>query len=113
MIGLPSQGRIFLRQAATDLRKSFDGLSGLVRGEMDQDPMSGDLFVFVNRSRDLVKALYWDRDGFAIWAKRLECGRFSVPGGQEPEMDRAGLAMLLEGVKAEIVFRSPRWKRGS
>ena len=113
MIGLPSQGRIFLRRAATDMRNSFDGLSGLVRGEMDQEPMSGDLYVFVNRCRDLVKVLYWDRDGFAVWAKRLERGCFSLPMGQEPEMDRASLALLLEGVKAEIVFRSPRWKRGS
>jgi transposase len=113
MIGLPSQGRIFLRRSATDMRNSFDGLSGLVRGEMDQEPMSGDLYVFVNRCRDLVKVLYWDRDGFAVWAKRLERGRFSLPVGREPEVDRAGLAMLLEGVKAEIVFRSPRWKRGS
>jgi transposase len=112
MIGLPSQGRIFLRRAATDMRNSFDGLSGLVRGEMDQEPMSGDLYVFVNRCRDWVKVLYGDRDGFAVWAKRLERGCFSLPVGQESEVDRAGLAMLLEGVKAEIVFRSPRWKRG-
>lgn len=112
MIGLPSQGRIFLRRAATDLRKSFDGLSGVVRGEMDQEPMSGDWFVFVNRRRDIVKVLYWDRDGFAVWAKRLERGRFSVPSGEEMEVDRTRLALLLEGVKAQIVFRSPRWKMG-
>ena len=80
---------------------------------MDQEPMSGDLYVFVNRCRDLVKVLYWDRDGFAVWAKRLERGHFSLPVGQEPEVDRAGLAMLLEGVKAEIVFRSPRWKENT
>ena len=112
MIGLPSQGHIFLRRTATDMRNGFDGLSGLVRGEMDREPMSGDLYVFVNRGRDLVKALYWDRDGFALWTKRLERGRFSLPGGEEPEVDRASLALLLEGVKAQIIFRSSRWKPG-
>jgi transposase len=75
VIGLPSQARIFLRRAPTDMRKSFDGLSGLVRSEFERDPLCGDLFVFMNRRRDLVKVLYWDRDGFALWAKRLEGGR--------------------------------------
>jgi transposase len=112
MIALPSQGRIFLRRAATDMRKSFDGLSGLVRGEMKQEPMSGDLFVFVNRRRDFVKALYWDWDGFALWAKRLERGCFSLPEGEELQIDRTSLALLLEGVKARVIFRSLRWKSG-
>ena len=113
MIGLPSQGRIYLRRAATDMRKSFDGLSGLVRGEFGQDPLTGDLFVFMNRRRDLLKALYWDRDGFALWAKRLERGRFMLPAGADRELDRATLALLLEGVKARVLFRSPRWKVGA
>lgn len=109
-MGVPSPARIFLRRAATDMRKSFDGLSGLVRGEFRQDPLCGDWFVFMNRRRDLVKVLYWDRDGFALWAKRLERGRYMLPQGEEPEMDRAALAMMLEGVKARVIFRSPRWK---
>lgn len=112
MIGLPSQGRIYLRRAATDMRKSFDGLSGLVRSEFGQDPLNGDLFVFMNRRRGLVKVLYWERDGFAIWAKRLERGRFTTPGGTAAEMDRTALMLLLEGVKARVLFRSPRWQNG-
>ena len=112
MIGLPSQGRIYLHRAPVDMRKSFDGLSGLVRGAFEQDPLKGDLFVFLNRRRDLVKALYWDRDGFALWAKRLERGRFTLPSGTTPEVDRAELALLLEGVRARVLFRSPRWKVG-
>lgn len=111
MIGLPIQNRIFLRRAPTDMRKSFDGLSGLIRNEYGEEPTTGDLFVFLNRRRDFVKALYWDRDGFALWAKRLERGRFTLPGGDGRELDRTALAMLLEGVKATIIFRSPRWKK--
>ena len=110
MIGLPSQGRIYLHRGPIDMRKSFDGLSGLVSGAFEQDPLSGDLFVFLNRRRDLVKVLYWDRDGFALWAKRLERGHFTLPEGATPEVDRAALALLLEGVKARILFRSARYK---
>ena len=113
MIGLPSWGRIYLHRAPVDMRKSFDGLSGLVRGAFEQDPLSGDLFVFMNRRRDLVKMLYWDRDGFALWAKRLERGRFAVPEGTAPEVDRAALTLLLEGVRVRVLFRSPRWKVGN
>ena len=112
MIGISNPARIFLRRAATDMRKSFDGLGGLIREEFSQDPLNGDWFVFMNRRRDIMKVLYWDRDGFALWAKRLERGRYAIPGGEQPEIDRAGLAMMLEGVKARIIFRSPRWTVG-
>ena len=65
---------------------------------------------YVTPSRDLVKVLYWDRDGFALWAKRLERGHFALPEGTTPEVDRAALALVLEGVKARILFRSARYK---
>lgn len=110
MIGLPSQSRIYLRRSPTDMRNSFDGLSGLVRNEFMRDPLAGDVFVFMNRRRDLLKALYWDRDGFALWAKRLERGRFILPSGEGPDIDRASLTLLLEGVKARVLFRSPRYE---
>ena len=109
MLTFAPPGRVFLHRAPTDLRKSFDGLSGLVRSALVLEPLSGDWFVFLNRRRDLVKVLYWDRDGFALWAKRLERGRFALPGGGGAEMDRAALSLLLEGVHARIVSRSPRW----
>ena len=110
MIGLAPTSRIFLRRQPTDMRKSFDGLSGLVRGELGQDPLTGELFVFVSRRRDFVKALYWDRDGLALWAKRLARGRFAPPPDGPAEIGRDELALLLEGVRARVVSRSPRWR---
>ena len=72
MISLPSPVRVFLHAPPTDLRKGFDALCGLVTTAFGQDPTSGHLFLFVNRRRDRIKILYWDRDGLAIWYKRLE-----------------------------------------
>ena len=68
--------RIFVHTEATDMRKSFNGLSGLVKPRFDVDLFSGHLFVFCNRKRDHVKILIWDTDGLAIWSKRLESGTF-------------------------------------
>ena len=79
MISLPHPVRVFLHTPATDLRKGFDALSGLVTTAFAQDPTSGHLFLFVNRRRDRLKILYWDRDGLAIWYKRLEKGSFQLP----------------------------------
>lgn len=110
MMGLAATGRIFLRRQATDMRKSFDGLSGIVRGEFGRDPLAGDLFVFVNRRRDFVKALYWERDGLALWSKRLERGRFAPRPDGPAEIGREELVLLLEGVRARVVSRSPRWR---
>lgn len=71
--------RIFAYRHPVDLRKSIDGLSSLVEGELAENPFSGALFVFVNRRRDKVKLLYWERNGFCLWYKRLERERFSWP----------------------------------
>ena len=79
MIMLPSAVRIFLCTRPTDLRKSFDGLTGLVQECFGQDPLTGHLFLFLNRRRDRIKILYFDRDGLAIWYKRLEAGSFEMP----------------------------------
>jgi transposase len=82
------------------MRKSFDGLCGLIRSELGADPLSGSLFVFVNRRRTMVKLLYWDRDGLAIWYKRLERGSFTPPAlcSDGNQIDRRQLSMLLEGI---------------
>ena len=72
MLTLAPQLRIYMHVPPTDMRKSFDGLCGLVRSVFKADPLDGSLFLFVNRRRDRIKAMYWDRDGLAIWYKRQE-----------------------------------------
>jgi len=100
MLSLTAATRMYLYRAPCDMRKSFDSLCGLIRSELGADPLSGSLFVFVNRRRSMVKLLYWDRDGLAIWYKRLERGGFTppvlCPGANQ--MDRRQLSMMLEGV---------------
>ena len=105
-------GRIWLHRTAADLRGSFDKLSGLVRNGLGRDPLNGDLFVFVNRRMDLLKALYWDHGGFALWCKRLERGRFVFSESGEPLLSPAELALLLEGAEAVIRRKSPRFRLG-
>ena len=72
MMHLPASVRVYLCASACDMRKSFDGLHALVTQSMELDAFAGHLFVFANRRRDRIKILYWNRDGFAVWAKRLE-----------------------------------------
>ncbi len=73
--------RVFLHGQPVDMRKSFDGLIALTRQGLGQDPLSGRVYVYVNRRGDRLKALYWDRTGFCLWAKRLERGKSSGTGG--------------------------------
>ena len=89
------------------MRKSFEGLCGVIRSELGADPLSGSLFVFCNRRRNMVKVLYWATDGFAIWYKRLERGRFTVPkvGSGHGRIDRRQLTLLLEGVVPKKVSK--------
>ncbi len=75
MIQLPASVRVYLCLTACDMRKSFDGLHALVREHLELDAFTGHLFVFTSRRRDRAKILYWDRDGFAVWSKRLEQAR--------------------------------------
>ncbi len=72
MFGLSAAVRVYLATRPADMRKSFDGLSALASGSLALDPLSGHLFVFVNKRRDRIKVLYWDRDGMAVWAKKQE-----------------------------------------
>ena len=94
--------RIFLCRQPVDLRKSYDALTALVTNVLYEDPLAGAFFVFLNRSRNRIKILYWDRDGFAIWMKRLERGSFPLPEGTvngKQELSRTALLQLLEGLK--------------
>ena len=105
MIALSAAAGIYLYRSPCDMRKSFDGLCGLIRSELDADPLSGSLFVFVNRRRSMVKLLYWDRDGFMILYKRLERGCFKLPdmSASDARIDRCQLNMLLEGITPKKV----------
>lgn len=101
VIPLPGRdARIFLRVGATDMRKAINGLSVLAQEQIAQDPFSGALFVFCNRRRDLIKILYWDRNGFCLWQKRLEQDRFPWPqsGNAHREVTPQQLEWLLDGI---------------
>lgn len=99
MLSQHRPSRILAWREPVDMRKSFDGLVGLVRGAMNLDPLSGDLFVFVNRRGNFLKLIYWDRTGFALFAKRLERGRFSIPGhDQTQRISPEQLRLILDGI---------------
>jgi transposase len=111
MLSLPSAVRIFVCLQPVDMRRSFDGLSALAEHVVGESPLSGHLFVFGSRRGDRVKILYWDRDGYALWYKRLEAGAFRFPKaeGSGREMSPAELMLLLEGIDVSGVKRSKRF----
>ncbi|MGI8743604.1 MAG: IS66 family insertion sequence element accessory protein TnpB [Bryobacteraceae bacterium] len=97
------------------MRKSFDGLHTMVREQLELDAFAGHLFVFASRRRDRVEILYWDRDGFAVWSKRLEKGTYAVPFGDGAERRREitaqELGALLSGIDLEQATRRRRYHR--
>jgi transposase len=121
MLRLPSLGeldhgvgvRIFWCTSPADMRKGFDTLAALVREHLGHDPLSGHLFLFVGRSRDRLKILYWDADGYALWYKRLEEGTFRLPSpksaGASVELKASELAMLLAGIDLTSIKRRKRF----
>ena len=115
MISLPSSVRVFLHTPPTDLRKGFDALCGLVTTAFAEDPASGHLFLFVNRRRDRMKILYWDRDGLAIWYKRLESGSFQIPttatSAVSIEMTATQLSLILSGIDLSSARQRKRYRR--
>lgn len=115
MLSLPLPVKIFWCTTPADMRRSFDGLARMVEELLEQDPLSGHLFVFCSRRRDRVKLLYFERGGLAIWYKRLEQGTFAAPrvaaDGQSVQLTAAELAMLLDGVELSSVKRRVRYER--
>lgn len=93
------------------MRKSFDGLSGLVRNELGRDPMDGEVYIFLNRQRSLIKLLVWDRSGWALWSKRLERGSYELPRGDGAGMSLgwSDLMLILEGISLGSVRRRCRY----
>jgi transposase len=115
MFGLSAAVRVYFATKPADMRKSFDGLAALASGSLALDPLSGHLFVFVNKRRDRIKILYWDRDGMAVWAKRLERGTFRIPAAASGrvEMTTAELAALLAGIDLNTARRRVRYSQPS
>lgn len=115
MLAFSSRQRYYLYRGVTDMRKGFNGLSGLVRDHIPHDLLSGDVFIFLNRRRDRIKLLVWDRDGFIVWYKALERGTYELPGGvtqsESLELAWTDLQLLLEGIEIKSVIRRKRYKK--
>ena len=113
MLSLSSKVRYYLYRGVTDMRKSFEGLAGLVRQELGGDPQSGDVYLFVNRRLDRIKLLVWDRDGYWIWYKRLEKGTFRLPvsGKESPEVSYQKLLLMLAGFEEKSLKKRMRYGR--
>lgn len=115
MLSISPSIRIFVHALPTDMRKSFDGLYAIVTQAFGKDVLHGDYFVFLNRPRNRCKILFWERDGLVVWAKRLECGSFQVPGGMDTasltiEVDSVTLAMMIGGVDLNTGKRRKRYQ---
>jgi transposase len=116
--GISHQLRIFLCTEPADMRKNFNGLSGLIRKSMTLDPLAGHLYVFRNQRGDRLKVLYWDGDGLAIWYKQLQRGTFRFPdlknySSAGLEIDHSTLRLILDGIDLSTIRRQHRYKINS
>lgn len=114
MLGLGHQHRYYLYGGATDMRKSFDGLSGLVRNQLGRNPLDGDIYIFLNRRRTMVKLLQWDKSGYALYSKRLEQGSYELPkvlhsGQPSGVLKWSELLLILEGISLKSVRYRKRY----
>ena len=115
MLSITPTVRLFLAIDPVDMRKSFHGLTSLTESILNQDPVSGHWFVFINRRRDRIKILAWDGTGFWIWYKRLESGTFELPrlvqqDQQGIELTSAQLSLILDGIELSSVRRRKRYR---
>jgi transposase len=115
MFLLSPQTKVFLAKDATDMRKSFRGLSAITEATLEQDPASGHLFVFVNRRRDMLKILHWDGSGFWIWYRQLEQGTFQLPRSSAAdesglELTPSQLSMILDGIDLSSARHRMRYR---
>jgi len=115
MLSVPVNVSVYLCTKATDMRKGFDGLHTLVLQVFERDPVDGHLFLFVNRRRDRLKMLWWDRDGMALFYKRLEAGTYQLPvasnDAESVTMDATDLALMLNGIDIQSAKRRKRYSR--
>ena len=107
-----SEVRVWLYRRPTDMRRSFDGLSAIVKRELAEEPTSGALYVFVNRRRTLMKVLYFDRSGYCVWSKRLEQGRFQIrfDAPAKARLDLTALKLIVEGIDTASVRHLKRYR---
>jgi transposase len=112
MFSVPGSVRVFVATQVVDLRRGFDGLAALTREVLEQEPLSGHLFVFRNRRRDRVKVLFFASGGYCLFYKRLERGTFRWPvsEGRRLEIDAGELGLILEGLDLTRVRRPARWR---
>ena len=110
-----SRVRIWLCTRPTDMRKSFNGLSAQVKNMLGENPVSGELFVFVNKRRTQMKVLYFDRTGYCIWSKRLEQGQFVIRNSEDGKrlLDWVQLKLLLEGIEGKKYRQFKRYQHPS
>ncbi len=113
MFGLSGSHRYHLYRRPCDMRKSFDGLAGLVRDELGREPTSGEVFIFINRRRTHLKLLQWQRGGFVLYYKRLEEGTFAIPevDGSTPVVSWPQLVLMIEGIRVERSVQMRRYER--
>jgi transposase len=116
MLTLPASVRIDVAAEAVDLRRGFDGLAAATRSLIRHDPLTGHLFVFLNRRQNRIKLLVWDRTGYLLVYKRLERGTFHLPtepavGQRHVEVEAGELGLMLEGVDLRGAVRRARWRR--
>ena len=113
MLSIPANVCVYLCTKATDMRKGFDGLHTMVVQVFQRDPLDGHLFLFVNRRRDRLKILWWDRDGMALFYKRLEAGTYQIPVASDDaegvEIDATDMAILLNGIDLQSAKRRKRY----
>ena len=105
--------RVWLYRRPTDMRKSYDGLGAMVKQAMHEDPLDGSLYVFVNRRRTQMKCLYFEDDGYCVWSKRLEQGRFRVrwDGEEKARIELTTLKLIIDGIDLDSVRRFKRYSR--
>lgn len=112
MFALTGELNFFLYTPATDMRKGFDGLCGIISGQLKRNPCNGDVFIFVNRMRNKIKLLHWESGGFVLYYKRLESGTFDIPvieEGNQVQIRWTDLVLMIEGIKVEKYSRKKRF----
>jgi len=113
VFGLTEHHRYYIYHGIADMRKGFDGLSGLVRSEMSSDPMDGSVYLFINRRRDRLKVLVWTEGGFVMYYKRLESGTYELPLHSNADIKQSihweTLVLMIRGIKLERISRKKRY----